>query len=44
MTTARNRKIILALYVNNAHLKNASETTRVGATLGHLCEIIYENE
>ncbi|MBI3865765.1 MAG: D-alanyl-D-alanine carboxypeptidase/D-alanyl-D-alanine-endopeptidase [Planctomycetia bacterium] len=44
MTTAANRELAIALFVNNVHLEKTSETARVGKTLGRLCEIIYGAE
>jgi D-alanyl-D-alanine carboxypeptidase/D-alanyl-D-alanine-endopeptidase (penicillin-binding protein 4) len=41
MTTASNRKLAIALFVNNVHLEKAADTARVGKTLGRLCEVIY---
>ena len=41
MTTATNRKLAIALFVNNVHLEKAGDTARVGKTLGKICEIIY---
>jgi D-alanyl-D-alanine carboxypeptidase/D-alanyl-D-alanine-endopeptidase (penicillin-binding protein 4) len=42
MTTSGGRRLALALYVNNVHLASSEETTRIGQTLGRLCEIAYE--
>lgn len=44
MTTASNRNLAIALFVNNVHLEKAADTARVGKTLGRLCEVIYKNE
>jgi D-alanyl-D-alanine carboxypeptidase/D-alanyl-D-alanine-endopeptidase (penicillin-binding protein 4) len=44
MTTAANRELAFALFVNHVHLEKAADTTRVGKTLGRLCEVIYTNE
>jgi len=44
MTTAADRNLAFAIFVNNAHLDKAADTTRVGKTLGRLCEIIYAAE
>jgi D-alanyl-D-alanine carboxypeptidase/D-alanyl-D-alanine-endopeptidase (penicillin-binding protein 4) len=44
MTTATNRELAFALFVNNVHLEKAADTGRVGRTLGRLCEVIYANE
>ncbi len=42
MTTASGRELVLAMFVNNAHLENAGQTGRVGRVLGQLCELVYE--
>ncbi|HEY3967989.1 MAG TPA: D-alanyl-D-alanine carboxypeptidase/D-alanyl-D-alanine-endopeptidase [Planctomycetaceae bacterium] len=44
MTTATNRELVIALFVNNVHLEKASETARVGKALGRLCEVICAAE
>jgi len=44
MTTAVGRNLAFAIFVNNSHLDKAADTTRVGKTLGRLCEIIYMAE
>ena len=44
MTTATNRELVIALFVNNVHLEKPSETARIGKTLGRLCELIYGEE
>jgi D-alanyl-D-alanine carboxypeptidase/D-alanyl-D-alanine-endopeptidase (penicillin-binding protein 4) len=44
MTTATGRNLAFAIFINNAHLDKAADTTRVGKTLGRLCEIIYMAE
>ena len=44
MTTATNRHLAIALFVNNVHLEKAADTARVGKTLGKLCEVIYKCE
>jgi D-alanyl-D-alanine carboxypeptidase/D-alanyl-D-alanine-endopeptidase (penicillin-binding protein 4) len=44
MTTATNRELVIAMFVNNVHLEQASETARIGKTLGRLCEVIYAAE
>lgn len=43
-TTAKDRPIAFALFVNNVHLPSASEGGRIGKTLGKVCEAIYANE
>ncbi len=42
MTTSHGRKLAFAVFVNNAHLDQSTETQRVGRTLGRLCEILHE--
>lgn len=42
MTTGDNREIAFALFVNNAPLDKADDTSRVGKTLGRLAEVIYK--
>jgi D-alanyl-D-alanine carboxypeptidase/D-alanyl-D-alanine-endopeptidase (penicillin-binding protein 4) len=44
MTTARNRKLAFALFVNHTHLDRAGDTAREGKVLGRLCELVYERE
>lgn len=44
LTTASNRKLAFAMFVNNTHLAKPTETIREGKVLGRLCEIIYANE
>jgi D-alanyl-D-alanine carboxypeptidase/D-alanyl-D-alanine-endopeptidase (penicillin-binding protein 4) len=44
MTTAKNRELAFALFVNNVHLEKAGDTARTGKTLGRLCEVIYREE
>ncbi len=44
MTTATNRELALALFVNNVPLEKAGDTARAGKTLGKLCEVIYSAE
>ena len=44
MTTATNRELAFALFVNNVHLEKPADTARAGKTLGKLCEIIYREE
>jgi D-alanyl-D-alanine carboxypeptidase/D-alanyl-D-alanine-endopeptidase (penicillin-binding protein 4) len=44
MTTATNRELVIAMFVNNVHLEKPSETARIGKTLGRLCEVIYAAE
>jgi D-alanyl-D-alanine carboxypeptidase/D-alanyl-D-alanine-endopeptidase (penicillin-binding protein 4) len=42
MTTAKGRRLALAMFVNHTHISKASETAREGRTLGKLCEIIHQ--
>jgi D-alanyl-D-alanine carboxypeptidase/D-alanyl-D-alanine-endopeptidase (penicillin-binding protein 4) len=44
MTTASNRNLAIALFVNNVHLEKSADTARVGKTLGRLCEVIYKDQ
>jgi D-alanyl-D-alanine carboxypeptidase/D-alanyl-D-alanine-endopeptidase (penicillin-binding protein 4) len=44
MTTASNRSLAIALFVNNVHLEKSADTAHVGKTLGRLCEVIYTRE
>ena len=44
MTTAKNRELAFALFVNNVHLEKPADTARAGKTLGKLCEVIYSAE
>ena len=41
---AANRELAFALFVNHVHLDKAADTSRVGKTLGRLCEVIYTND
>ena len=43
-TTAKDRQLAFALFVNNVHLQNGSETGKIGKTLGRLCEILFASE
>lgn len=43
-TTSRNRRVALAMFVNNTHIPKSSETAREGKTLGRLCEIIVAEQ
>lgn len=43
-TTAKDRHLAFALFVNNVHLQNGGETGKVGKTLGRLCEILFASE
>ena len=42
LTPASGRPLAFALFVNNAHLKTSTETSRAGQTLGRMCEVAYE--
>jgi D-alanyl-D-alanine carboxypeptidase/D-alanyl-D-alanine-endopeptidase (penicillin-binding protein 4) len=42
LTTARGRELVVVLYVNGVPLPRGVTSTREGKTLGHLCEIIYQ--
>jgi D-alanyl-D-alanine carboxypeptidase/D-alanyl-D-alanine-endopeptidase (penicillin-binding protein 4) len=42
LTTSHQRELVLAFFVNQVHLKQSSDSASVGATLGRLCEILYE--
>ncbi len=44
MTTAKNRELAFALFVNNVNLAKAGDTADVGRTLGRLAEVIYTAE
>jgi D-alanyl-D-alanine carboxypeptidase/D-alanyl-D-alanine-endopeptidase (penicillin-binding protein 4) len=41
--TKKGRKLAFAMFVNNVHLRQASDRERVAAALGKLCEAIYED-
>jgi D-alanyl-D-alanine carboxypeptidase/D-alanyl-D-alanine-endopeptidase (penicillin-binding protein 4) len=41
LTTAGQRELIVALFVNNVHLDKSGDTVRIGKTLGKLCEVIH---
>jgi D-alanyl-D-alanine carboxypeptidase/D-alanyl-D-alanine-endopeptidase (penicillin-binding protein 4) len=43
ITTAKGRKLVLALFVNDVPLPRGVPSSREGAVLGRLCEIIYQN-
>lgn len=44
MTTAKGRKLIFALFVNNAHVREGITTKTFGDDLGKICEIVYLHE
>ncbi|MBX3412360.1 MAG: D-alanyl-D-alanine carboxypeptidase/D-alanyl-D-alanine-endopeptidase [Pirellulales bacterium] len=43
LTAASGRRLVFALFVNNALLDNADGTGRIGRTLGNVCEKIHES-
>src|SRR5262249_50721561 len=43
LTTASGRSLTLAIFVNRVPLPAGVTSRREGNTLGHLCEIVYEN-
>jgi D-alanyl-D-alanine carboxypeptidase/D-alanyl-D-alanine-endopeptidase (penicillin-binding protein 4) len=42
LTTKQNRRLIVALYVNNVPLRDGLTTGKIGEDLGKLCEVIVE--
>ena len=44
MTTSHNRKLAIALYVNNVHTGKGIDAKSVGRDLGRICEIVYEHQ
>lgn len=44
LTTARDRKLVFALYVNNVHVRDGVDAKSIGRDLGRICEIFYERE
>lgn len=44
MTTAANRELAFAVFVNNVNLNKSADTLRVGRTLGRLSEVIFTAE
>lgn len=42
LTTAGDRRLVFALYVNNVHLASSADAARIGRELGRLCEIIHQ--
>jgi hypothetical protein len=44
MTTAKGKHLAFAAFINGAHLDQAEDTSRVGKTLGRLCEVVYGAE
>jgi serine-type D-Ala-D-Ala carboxypeptidase/endopeptidase (penicillin-binding protein 4) len=43
MTTAHDKKLIFAMFINDVPLPKGTTPTREGKVLGHLCEIVYEH-
>ncbi len=43
-TTAGGKKLALAMFVNNVHVRDATDRERIGQVLGRLCELIYESQ
>src|SRR4029079_13357772 len=41
MTTAKGRKLAFAAFVNGVHLRDGSDTKKIGGDLGKLAEIVY---
>lgn len=41
MTTAKGRKLIFSLFVNNAHIRDGITTKTFGDDLGKICEAVY---
>jgi D-alanyl-D-alanine carboxypeptidase/D-alanyl-D-alanine-endopeptidase (penicillin-binding protein 4) len=44
MTTSKGRKLTLALYVNNAHLRDGITAKTFGDDLGKICEVVFLHE
>jgi len=44
LTTAKGRRLAFAMFVNLTHLPKGAEPTREGRMLGHLCEIICDDQ
>jgi D-alanyl-D-alanine carboxypeptidase/D-alanyl-D-alanine-endopeptidase (penicillin-binding protein 4) len=42
MTTARQKNLAFAVFINNAHIATDADTTRVSRTLGRFCELVWE--
>ncbi|MDB5388085.1 MAG: D-alanyl-D-alaninecarboxypeptidase/D-alanyl-D-alanine-endopeptidase, partial [Planctomycetaceae bacterium] len=42
MTTSKKKNLAFAVFVNKAHITPASDTARVGKTLGRFCELVWE--
>jgi D-alanyl-D-alanine carboxypeptidase/D-alanyl-D-alanine-endopeptidase (penicillin-binding protein 4) len=42
MTTSGRKNLAFAVFVNNAHIQTEADTARVGRTLGHFCELVWE--
>jgi serine-type D-Ala-D-Ala carboxypeptidase/endopeptidase (penicillin-binding protein 4) len=43
MTTASGKELAFAMFVNNVHLTNGDETSRIGKMLGEICEVGFKN-
>lgn len=43
-TTESGRELAFAMFVNNTHIDQPSETTREGRTLGRLCEVLVDDQ
>jgi D-alanyl-D-alanine carboxypeptidase/D-alanyl-D-alanine-endopeptidase (penicillin-binding protein 4) len=41
LTTAKGKRVAFAAFVNGVHMKPGIDTKRLGADLGHLCEIVH---
>jgi D-alanyl-D-alanine carboxypeptidase/D-alanyl-D-alanine-endopeptidase (penicillin-binding protein 4) len=44
LTTSHDRKLALALFVNNVHLRDGVDAKSIGRDLGRICEIVHERE
>lgn len=42
MTTSQKKNLLFAVFINNAHISDRSETARVGRTLGRFCELVWQ--
>lgn len=42
MTTARQKNLAFAVFINNAHIATDADTARVSRTLGRFCELVWE--
>lgn len=41
-TTAKDRKVVYAFFVNHVHLDKPADRAEIGKVLGRLCEVVYE--